>query len=100
MLMLTLDLDQILTDVRALVERGEIAAAIQQLEQLRPPERSDLVSDLDSDKQLALLSGLDYSVSADIVEDLENREAAELIADLPTRTAVKIIEQMETDEDR
>jgi len=96
--MLTQELDKTLTEIRAYLEQGNVSRAIERLEELRPPERADIISDLDSKEQVVLLKDMDHSISADIVEDLTDQEAADLIADLPTRTAVRIIEQMEPDE--
>src|SRR3989337_2619281 len=93
-----INLDQILADLRAALERDQIDAAIHLLETLRVPDRADLFSELDEEDQALLLPGLNPAPSADILEELEDEDAARLVVNLPTDTAIRIVSEMEPDE--
>jgi len=93
-----INLDQILADLRAALERDQIDAAIHLLETLRVPDRADLFSELDEEDQALLLPSLNPASSADILEELEDEDAARLVVNLPTDTAIRIVSEMEPDE--
>lgn len=91
-------LDDILSRVRAALERDDIADAVDVLEGLRPPDQAELFAELEDDHQLALLPELNPTDSADILEKLDEAEAAELASALSTETLAHIIDEMEPDE--
>ena len=96
--MTTPNLDNILAQVRAALEKNDLRRAARIIEKLRPPDQADLFSELDDDEQAALLPRLAPEDSADILEELEEEEAAELAAALPTDTVIRIVDEMEPDE--
>jgi magnesium transporter len=83
-------LDDILTRLRAALERDDVTTAATIIESLRPHDQAELFSEL--------LPELDPTDSADIMEKLDDQEAAELAANLPTETLVRIVDEMEPDE--
>lgn len=92
------DIDLILSQVRAALAAGEWDRAVALIESLRPPDQADLFGELPPEEQDALLPRLDVEDSADILEELEDREAAELAARLDTETLAQILDEMEPDE--
>jgi magnesium transporter len=91
-------LDDILTRLRAALERDDVTTAATIIESLRPHDQAELFSELLDRHQIALLPELDPTDSADIMEKLDDQEAAELAANLPTETLVRIVDEMEPDE--
>lgn len=91
-------LDNVLVQLRAALERDDLAEAAAIITALRPPDQADLFAELDDEHQVALLPELNPADSADILEELEDEEAAELVAALPTNTVIRIVEEMEPDE--
>jgi len=91
-------LDYILAQLRAALERDDLAGAVATIQALRPPDQADLFAELDDEHQAALLPELNPAASADILEELDDQEAAELVAGLPTETVVRIVDKMEPDE--
>lgn len=91
-------LDHVLTQLRAALERDDLAGATNIIQALRPPDQAELFAELDGETQVALLPELPPADSADILEELADEEAAELVAALPTDTAIRIVEAMEPDE--
>lgn len=94
----TVNLEDVLDQLRASLERGDIDQAKQMLDSLRSPDQADLIEELDDEDVAALLPKLDPAKSADIIEDLEDADAAEVIASLPLDTAAHILDEMEPDE--
>jgi magnesium transporter len=92
------DIDLLLSQVRAALAAGEWDRAVALIESLRPPDRADLFGELPPEEQDALLPRLDVEDSADILEELEDSEAAELAARLDTETLAQILDEMEPDE--
>ncbi|MBE7531100.1 MAG: magnesium transporter [Chloroflexi bacterium] len=91
-------LEQILAQVRASLERDDVAQAMAVIERLYPADQADLLSELDNDAQQTLLPEFAPDAAADILEEMDDSEAAELVAALPTSTAVRIIDEMAPDE--
>jgi magnesium transporter len=94
----TLILDDILTRLRAALERDDVITAAAIIESLRPHDQAELFSELQDEQQIALLPELDPTDSADILEKLDDQEAADLAANLPTEMLVRIVDEMEPDE--
>ena len=91
-------LDQVLEQLRAALEGDDIRRAVAIVEELRPSDQAELVSELEDSDQIILLTQLDPADSADILEKMEDEEAAELVATLPTDTVIRIMDEMEPDE--
>ncbi|MFN3762256.1 MAG: magnesium transporter MgtE N-terminal domain-containing protein [Anaerolineae bacterium] len=92
------DIDLLLSQVRAALAAGDWDRAVALIESLRPPDRADLFGELPPEEQDALLPRLDVEDSAEILEELGDREAAELAARLDTETLAQILDEMEPDE--
>jgi magnesium transporter len=91
-------LNNILAQLRARLERDDLAGAAAIIEALRPPDKADLFTELDDKAQVALLPELNPADSADILAELDGEEAAELVATLPTDVLIRIVDEMEPDE--
>ena len=91
-------LEDILTRVRASLERDDVAGAAAALESLRAPDQADLFHALEDEQQTALLPTLPPADSADILEELDDELAARVAARLPRTTLVRILNEMEPDE--
>lgn len=91
-------LEEILAQVRASLERNDLAQAVAVIQQLYPVDQADLLSELDDDDQQTLLPKFAPDAAADILEEMDDAQAAELVAALPTATAVRIVEEMAPDE--
>lgn len=91
-------LEEILAQVRASLERDDVAQAVAVIERLYPADQAELLSELDDDDQQTLLPEFTPDAAADILEEMDDKEAAELVAALPTATAVRIVDEMAPDE--
>jgi magnesium transporter len=91
-------LDDVLSQLRIVLERDDLTGAAAIVESLRPRDQADLFTELGDDDQVALLPELNPADSADILEELDDEEAAELVAALPTETIIRIVDEMEPDE--
>ena len=91
-------LDEILTNLRVLLEGDELAQAMAILEALRPADQADLVEELESSDQVTLLTHLKPSDSADVLEEMVDEDAAELAGLLSSAQLADILDEMEADE--
>lgn len=91
-------LDDVLAQLRAALERDDLAAAVTVIESLQPADQADLVEELSDTDQLALLSQLHPADSADVLEEMQNDEAAALAERLPVADLAEILGEMEADE--
>ncbi|MGD9047201.1 MAG: magnesium transporter [Anaerolineae bacterium] len=91
-------LDDVLAQLRAALERDDLAAAVTVIESLQPADQADLVEELSDTDQLALLSQLHPADSADVLEEMEDQEAAALAERLPVADLAGILDEMEADE--
>jgi magnesium transporter len=92
------DIDLLLSRVRAALAAGDWEQAVRLIESLRPPDQADLFGELPPEEQDALLPRLDVEDSADILEELEDSEAAEVASRLDTEALARILDEMEPDE--
>mgnify|MGYP000537959681 FL=1 len=92
------DIDLLLSQVRAALAAGDWEQAVRLIEALRPPDQADLFGELPPEEQDALLPRLDVEDSAAILEELEDSEAAELASRLDTEALARILDEMEPDE--
>lgn len=95
--MQTTTLNSILVQLRAALERDDLAGAVSMLQALRAPDQADLFSELNDEHQVVLLPELHPTASADILEELDDEEAAELVSALPMETVIRIVDKMEPD---
>ena len=91
-------LNEVLTDLRELLEKNDLASASALFESLRPADQADLMQGLEADDQVALLSRLHPMESADVLEEMEDEDAAELAELLPSEQLADILDEMESDE--
>ncbi len=91
-------LDDILAQLRAALERDDLASAVAVIESLQPADQADLVEELSDADQLALLARLDPADSADVLEEMEDEDAAALAERLPVAHLAGILDEMEADE--
>jgi len=90
--------NEILTDLRILLRKDDLADAVTLFESLRPADQADLMEKLGTPDQVALLSRLHPVESADVLEEMEDEDAAELAELLPSEQLADILDEMETDE--
>ncbi|MGD9047824.1 MAG: magnesium transporter [Anaerolineae bacterium] len=91
-------LDDVLAQLRAALERDDLAAAVSVIDSLQPADQADLVEELSDFDQLAILSQLHPADSADVLEQMEDEEAAALAERLPVADLAGILDEMEADE--
>ncbi len=91
-------LDDVLAQLRAALERDDLAAAVAVIDALQPADQADLVEELSDIDQLAILSQLHPADSADVLEQMEDEEAAALAERLPVSDLAGILDEMEADE--
>lgn len=91
-------LDDVLAQLRAALERDDLASAVSVIESLQPADQADLVEELSDSDQLALLSQLHPASSADVLEEMEDEDAAALAELLPVSDLADILDEMEADE--
>ena len=91
-------LDNILTQLRAALERGDLSQATAVIGALHPADQADLVTELDGSDQIALFAQLDPSDSADVLGEMPVEDAAALAEMLPAAELAEILDEMEADE--
>jgi len=91
-------LDEVLAELRVSLEGDDLKRAFAIIEALLPADQADLVEELESIDQVALLSLLDPEESADVLEEMEDMDAAALAELLPTDQLADILDKMEADE--
>lgn len=94
----TFVLDDVLAQLRAALERGDLSSAVAVIESLQPADQADLVEELTDADQVALLSQLPPADSADVLEEMEDKNAAALAELLPVIDLAGILDEMEIDE--
>jgi magnesium transporter len=93
-----IDVEIILEQIRAALERGDTKGATDLLEALRPADQAGVFDDLKPHEQDYLLPTLNVEDSADILEELEEEDAAEIADRLKADKLATILDHMEPDE--
>jgi magnesium transporter len=93
-----IDIDILLGEVRAALERGDPRSAASLLEALRPADQAVLFEDLDPEQQDELIPKLKEQDSADILEEMEEEDAAEIATRMKADQLASILDKMEPDE--
>ena len=93
-----IDVDILLGQVRAALERGDPRSAAALIEALRPADQAGVFDDLNPEEQDELLPRLKVEDSADILEELEDEDAAELAGRMRADELAEILDKMEPDE--
>jgi magnesium transporter len=93
-----LNVDRVLSELRAMLEKNDLNQAVQVLESLRAPDQAEIFESLPENEKVALLPQMNPEQSADLLEELEDQDAAGLVRALPAATAIRIIDEMEPDE--
>jgi magnesium transporter len=91
-------LDQVLEQLRDALENNDLVRATAIIEAQRPADQADLVVELTSNDQLALIAQLDPANSADVLEEMSDQDAAALAELLPLADLADILDEMEADE--
>jgi len=91
-------LDEVLEALRASLEADDLTQALSIIENLRPADQADLIEELESPEQVALLSVLTPTDSADFLEEMEDEDAAALAELIPSDKLADILDEMEDDE--
>jgi magnesium transporter len=94
----SLAMDDVLAQVRAALERDDLASAAAVIDSLLPADQADLVEELTDTDQVALFSHLEPADSADVLEEMEDENAAALAEMLPLADLAGILDAMEADE--
>jgi len=93
-----IDVDILLGQIRAALERGDPKSAAGLLEALRPADQAVVFDDLEPAEQDFLLPTLNVEDSADILEELEEEDAAEVAERLKADKLASILDHMKPDE--
>ena len=93
-----INVDILLGQVRAALERGDPRSAAALIEALRPADQAGVFDDLNPEEQDELLPRLKSEDSADILEELEDEDAAELAGRMRADELAEILDKMEPDE--
>lgn len=93
-----IDVDILLKQVRAALERGDTRGAADLIEALRPADQAGLFDDLRPEEQDILLPRLKAEDSADIFEELADEDAAVLANRFKAHELAGILDKMEPDE--
>lgn len=93
-----INVDILLGQVRAALERGDPKGAASLIEALKPADQAGIFDDLKPDEQDELLPRLKTEDSADILEELEDEDAAELAGRMKADELAEILDKMEPDE--
>jgi len=93
-----IDVDVLLGQVRAALERGDPKSATELLEALRPADQAGVFDDLEPAEQDYLLPNMNVEDSADILEEMEEDDAAEIASRIEAGTLAPILDAMEPDE--
>jgi magnesium transporter len=91
-------LNDVLAQLRAALERDDLAGAVRVIVSYQPADQADLVEELSDADQLALLTQLHPADSADVLEEMKDEEAAALAERLPVANLADILDEMEADE--
>jgi len=91
-------LDEVLDDLRVLLEEDDLDKAMAIIEALRPADQADLVEELKSPDQVTLLTRLEPAESADLLEEMDDEDAAALAELIPPAQLADILDEMEDDE--
>ncbi len=91
-------LDDVLTEIRNLLEKDNLAGAMAIIEAMRPADQADLVAGLQTSDQVTLLTRLPPSESADVLEEMHDEDAVELAGQLSPTQLASILDEMEDDE--
>jgi len=93
-----IDVDVLLAQIRAALERGDPKSATELLEALRPADQAGVFDDLNPAEQDFLIPTLNIEDSADILEELEEEDAAEIAKRIKASKLASILDHMEPDE--
>lgn len=93
-----IDVDVLLREVKASLERGDPHSAATLLEALRPADQAVVFDDLKPEEQDALLPKLKKEDSADILEEMEEMDAAQVADRMKADQLASILDKMEPDE--
>jgi len=93
-----IDVDVLLSQVRAALDRGDVKSAATLIEALKPADQAGIFDDLEPAEQDVLLPELNTEDSADIFEELEDEDAAELASRFKADELAEILDKMEPDE--
>jgi magnesium transporter len=93
-----IDVDILLGQVRAALERGDPQSAAGLLEALRPADQAGVFDDLEPAEQDSLIPTLNEEDSANILEELEEEDAAEVADRMKADKLASILDHMEPDE--
>jgi len=91
-------LNEVLADLRISLKKNDLAGALKLFELLRPADQADLMEELETSDQVALLSRLRPTDSADVLEEMEDEDAATLAELLSPEQLADILDEMEIDE--
>ena len=93
-----IDVEILLGQIRAALERGDPQSAAGLLEALRPADQAGVFDDLEPAEQDSLIPNLNEEDSANILEELEEEDAAEVADRMKADKLASILDHMEPDE--
>jgi magnesium transporter len=93
-----INVDILLGQVRAALDRGDPKSATELLEALRPADQAGVFDDLEPSEQDYLIPSLNIEDAADIFEELKEDDAAEVADRMKADKLARILDHMEPDE--
>ncbi len=85
--------------IRDIIDRGDVAAAKSELENLHPADIAELYQDLDLDQAEFLYHLLDDDTAADVLMELDEDDRRKLLRDMPADAIAKqVIDHLDTDD--
>lgn len=90
-------LDEIQESIEVLVESGDAEQALSELQELRVPDKAEVLADLEPENRRALLGNLTNDEIADVLEHMEVDEAVEVSGLVDVDRMAKVLESVSND---
>ncbi|MGH2773648.1 MAG: magnesium transporter [Actinomycetota bacterium] len=90
--------EQLATDLEALVDRGELDRALGLLQDVRPADAADLIESLDDDRLAQVVDHWDARHAAEVLTELQDDRRAALVQRIPPARLADILDVMAPDE--
>lgn len=90
-------IESLFDEVQALLEQGEVDAAVHLLRELHPADSSEILYRLPPEIQNLVLQELPWEEVADVLEELDEEEMVEVVQSLTVEELADVLDEMEPD---
>jgi magnesium transporter len=90
-------LDEIQESIQELVESGDAQQALSELQELRVPDKAEVLADLEPDNRKTLLGNLSNTEIADVLEHMEVDEAVEVSGLVDVNRMAAVLDSVSND---